>query len=114
MDTPSLVILIVAVCLIGFIFVGAVVILKYTTRPRTEVAKAARMDAEMRVRDAEIMDIVDYHNGDLTKLTEKQRLALQRYQEMQRAAEQARRDQRAQEAIYRSPSNSVFYDPQRL
>lgn len=106
MDTPSLVALIVTVVIIGCIFVGAMLFFKFTTRPRKEVVKAAHTDAVMRVRNGEIMDIVDLHNGNLDELTPAQRLEYEKYQALLRGAEQARRDQAAQESIYRGPGDA--------
>ena len=105
MDTPSLVALIVTVVIIGCIFVGAVLFIKFTTRPRNEAVKAARTDAVMRVQQAEIMGVVDLHDGKLNELSPAQRLEYDKYQALLRAGEQARRDQAWQEGIYRGPSS---------
>ena len=111
MQVEALVGLIVAVVIVGILLVGFAVGLKYYGRG--EVATAARTDQVQRVKDGEIMDVLALHDNRVEELTDEQRLALKRYQDAQRAAEQARRDQAAQEAIYRRPSNSVFFDPQR-
>ena len=105
--------LLIVVGLVGAGFLAFVLFLMYTQAARSEAAKAARTDQVQRVKGGEIMDVLDLHDNRVEELTEEQRWALQRYQDAQRASEQARRDQAAQEALYRRPSNSVFFDPQR-
>ncbi len=106
MDTRSLVAVIVTVCLIGAIFLGAVLFLKFTQRARTEVVKSAQKDAQMRYNQAEIMGIVNLHNGRLDELTPVQRLEYDRYQVRLRESEQARMDLAMQEGIYRGPGDA--------